>query len=257
MPAASTAPSSAPTPAGSTASTFGVSRHGQLLTRPRPRRVMVDAIADVIGWKLGLAGVHPRARTALTSAGRRHRPVRGRARSVTLPTVLGHRDVGSTACPGTNLYAALPAVRSRALSQIARRTSCAPCTPTCSARVPGDSEVAYWVPRVSEPNGSAIVAGGFSGSEEYRKRVHPRRLRRRPRPRARTRRASSTGTRRSSAAARTSTACGPSSWPARSSTSSPAAPRTAGSRCSSPVRSSGSRPPRTSRSGARAAHPGP
>ena len=36
--------------------------------------------------------------------------------SVTVPAVMGHRDVGQTACPGRYLYGALDTVRSRAAS---------------------------------------------------------------------------------------------------------------------------------------------
>ena len=38
---------------------------------------------------------------------------------VTLPVVDGHRDTNDTACPGSNLYASLPAIRNRAAEIIA------------------------------------------------------------------------------------------------------------------------------------------
>jgi hypothetical protein len=50
-----------------------------------------DTLSRVIGWKLGLHGVVPSS-----------------------STVIGHRDVAQTACPGRNLYGLLPKLRTAA-----------------------------------------------------------------------------------------------------------------------------------------------
>jgi len=64
----------------------------------RPSRAMLGAYAKLFGWKLGLYGI---------AAGARHRLMEGR----TFRAINGHRDAGSTACPGRNLYAKLPVIR--------------------------------------------------------------------------------------------------------------------------------------------------
>ncbi|MGY1781217.1 N-acetylmuramoyl-L-alanine amidase [Geodermatophilus sp. SYSU D01036] len=97
--------------------TFGVSMLGNYdavaTTQP-----MVDAVAAIIAWKFSLYGVNPNGTTTLTSGGG------GTARyaagtSVTLPTVFGHRDVGSTACPGRYGYAKLPEIRTKVARSLA------------------------------------------------------------------------------------------------------------------------------------------
>ncbi|MGY1845050.1 N-acetylmuramoyl-L-alanine amidase, partial [Modestobacter sp. SYSU DS0875] len=96
---------------GFNTSTFGVSMLGNYDVVPVPQ-VTVDAVVAVIGWKFSLFGIDARATTTLRSSGG------GTARyaagaSVTLPTIFGHRDVGSTACPGRYGYARLAEIRDR------------------------------------------------------------------------------------------------------------------------------------------------
>jgi uncharacterized protein with LGFP repeats len=91
--------------------TFGVSMLGNYDTVPVPQAT-VDAVANFVAWKFGLYGIDPRGTTVLTSGGG------GTAKyaagvHVTLPTVFGHRDVGSTACPGQYGYARLGEIRNR------------------------------------------------------------------------------------------------------------------------------------------------
>ena len=63
----------------------------------RPGQAVLDAYAQLFAWKLSLHGASANARQTL----------RGR----TFPTVSGHRDAGSTACPGQYLYARLGDLR--------------------------------------------------------------------------------------------------------------------------------------------------
>ena len=67
----------------------------------RPSAAMQEAIARVLAWKLSLHGV---------SADDRSQRVAGDS----FPAVNGHRDAGSTACPGRFLYARVGAIRTRA-----------------------------------------------------------------------------------------------------------------------------------------------
>ncbi|MGY5885433.1 N-acetylmuramoyl-L-alanine amidase [Modestobacter lacusdianchii] len=96
---------------GFNTSTFGVSMLGNYDVVPVPQ-VTVDAVAAIIAWKFSLYGIDPRGTTPLTSGGG------GTARyaagtRVTLPTIFGHRDVGSTACPGRYGYDRLGEIRDK------------------------------------------------------------------------------------------------------------------------------------------------
>ena len=112
--------------------TFGVSMLGNYDVAPTTP-AMVDAVAAVIAWKLGLYGVDPRGTVTLTSSGGgTSRYAAGQ--KVTLPTVFGHRQVGSTSCPGQYGYAQLATIRDRA----AALGAVAPVQPI-AARYAGDA----------------------------------------------------------------------------------------------------------------------
>lgn len=81
--------------------TFGISAIGNFET-VRPTKAMQDAIARTVAWKLDRAG-RGTLGTATVNGHRMH-------------LVSGHRDVGSTACPGEFLFARLPAIRELAAS---------------------------------------------------------------------------------------------------------------------------------------------
>ena len=96
--------------------TFGVSMLGNYDT-VNTTQPMVDAVAAIIAWKFSLYNVNPTGTTTLTSSGGgTSRYAAGQ--SVTLPTIFGHRDVGSTACPGQYGYARLGEIRSKVAAQI-------------------------------------------------------------------------------------------------------------------------------------------
>jgi hypothetical protein len=97
--------------------TFGVSMLGDYSTTT-PSEAVVDTVAALVAWKLSLYGVDPRGTTTLVSGGG------GTAKyaagtSVRVPTVFGHRDVGSTSCPGQAGYAKLGDIRTRAAAAVA------------------------------------------------------------------------------------------------------------------------------------------
>ncbi|WP_433466586.1 N-acetylmuramoyl-L-alanine amidase [Spirillospora sp. CA-128828] len=80
-----------------------------------PTREALDGVAKIAAWKLGLTGVDPTAKTTLTSAapdGTGGKYPYGQ--QVEFDTISGHRDGFATACPGEQLYSALPAIRTAA-----------------------------------------------------------------------------------------------------------------------------------------------
>lgn len=92
--------------------TFAVAALGNLDTAS-PTSALVDGISRIVAWKLDLFHRDPYGSSVLTSAGG------GTSRysagqQVTVSTISGHRDVGSTACPGRYLYPTLATVRAKA-----------------------------------------------------------------------------------------------------------------------------------------------
>jgi hypothetical protein len=72
-----------------------------------PSQAAQDAIAKLIAWRLDLAHVDPtRTSTAVSGGNEKYR----RGASVSLRHVSGHRDTGSTTCPGNVLYGRLDAL---------------------------------------------------------------------------------------------------------------------------------------------------
>jgi hypothetical protein len=76
---------------------------------PQP---MIDAIAALAAWKLGMAGVDPRATVRLTSSNSHSRYAAGA--TAALPALAGHKDGYMTSCPGAALSARLPEIRDKA-----------------------------------------------------------------------------------------------------------------------------------------------
>jgi len=77
----------------------------------KPPAAAQDAIARLIAWRLDVAHVDPGGTATLVSAGSEKYAV---GAQVPLRAVSGHRDTGSTACPGNALYALLPAIAASA-----------------------------------------------------------------------------------------------------------------------------------------------
>ena len=86
--------------AGFNTGSFGVSVMGSF-TDVEPTAAAVSAVSDVLAWKFDLHGVDPYGRVTAGS-GSRERMV---------DTISGHRDVGSTSCPGDHLHDDLDAIR--------------------------------------------------------------------------------------------------------------------------------------------------
>ncbi|WP_435743018.1 N-acetylmuramoyl-L-alanine amidase [Nocardioides sp. SYSU DS0663] len=81
-----------------------------------PTSAVIAAIARVAAWKLDRYGMDPVGRVTVTSEGSdKYRS----GRAATLPVIDGHRDTNDTSCPGSNLYAKLPAIREKTRVRIA------------------------------------------------------------------------------------------------------------------------------------------
>ncbi len=65
------------------------------------------ALVGLLAWRLDVAHVDPLSTLAWRSGGNPEYP---RGRAVRLRAISGHRDTGYTSCPGTSLYAKLPAI---------------------------------------------------------------------------------------------------------------------------------------------------
>ena len=141
--------------------TFGVSMLGNYDAAPTTP-VMIDAVAAIIAWKFSLYGVDPAGTTTLTSGGG------GTARyaageRVTLPTIFGHRDVGSTVCPGRYGYAQLPVIRGKVAALMGSSA------PLVQARYDSDATArrvlgAVTVPPTGTPDGRGAFAHYANGS---------------------------------------------------------------------------------------------
>jgi hypothetical protein len=90
--------------------TVSVAAIGDFTSTSAPQ-AMVDGIAQVVGWKLGVSGISPFATATLTSTGNDRFPA---GTSVTFNAVSGHRDSKPTECPGTQLYVRLGEIRAKA-----------------------------------------------------------------------------------------------------------------------------------------------
>lgn len=79
---------------------FGVSVIGNFVNA-NPPQAALDTLATVIGWKSAMHGIDPTGWTNRMADGRRR------------PTIVGHRDVGRTSCPG-RIQGHLPTLRRQA-----------------------------------------------------------------------------------------------------------------------------------------------
>lgn len=80
-------------------------------TSTAPSGAAVNAVGQLLGWKLPLHGVDPQESVQFTSGGSNKYP---KGTVVTVPNISSHRDVGQTSCPGQLLYEKLPTIRSAA-----------------------------------------------------------------------------------------------------------------------------------------------
>ncbi len=99
--------------------TAGIAALGTFTAGVPVPRAMIDAIAALAAWKLGLSGIDPRAQVHLTSSSSHSRYVAGT--TATLPAIIGHDHGYQTNCPGAALTARLPEIR-RTAARLQGRT---------------------------------------------------------------------------------------------------------------------------------------
>lgn len=103
---------------GFNAETFAVSFLGNADTldpKQLTKEKILDAISDLIAWKFELFDINPLGKATLTSAG----PGPGQGTTsmywpgekVSIETISGHGDIGSTSCPGEFLRPTMPHLR--------------------------------------------------------------------------------------------------------------------------------------------------
>jgi hypothetical protein len=185
--------------AGFNTGSMGVAMLGQFEPGASPAAVQptsaaLDAAARLLGWKLGLFGVSASATTTVTSGGSNKYPA---GTPVTIPTIIGHRDVGLTACPGANLYGKLPSMRTAAKAYQGSTTTTSPPTTTTTPppppqfapftsaaalvtqqyrdvlyRDPSSSELDYWGARVGTSWSPGQFIAHLTTRSEADDRVH-------------------------------------------------------------------------------------
>ncbi|BBZ25033.1 N-acetylmuramoyl-L-alanine amidase [Mycolicibacter hiberniae] len=94
---------------GFNSNTWGVTLIGTFDDAPPPP-IQLESVGRLLGWRLGLDRTDPRGMAQLTSAGGSFTNV-PRGASLTLPSIIGHRDLDATECPGNQGYIALNAIR--------------------------------------------------------------------------------------------------------------------------------------------------
>ena len=90
--------------AGNNTGTVGVALLGDFSGDARPTNAAVSAAEKVFAWKADRHDIDVAGSTSWSTGEK--------------PTLIGHRDAGSTACPGDRLYEQLPAMRSRIVSAV-------------------------------------------------------------------------------------------------------------------------------------------
>lgn len=122
--------------AGWNSGSFGVSLMGNF-DIASPPAAAINAASEVIGWKYAMHGIDPS-----TNATVRHN-------NRTIPTLVGHRDVGSTACPGRYVYSQMASIRSKAQSVTSKFLTA-------------------WTPVVGDWNGNGVDTVGWFKDGQWR-----------------------------------------------------------------------------------------
>ncbi|QQM67008.1 N-acetylmuramoyl-L-alanine amidase [Actinomyces weissii] len=138
--------------------TMGISMIGDY-SSAEPTAVQLDRVGELAGWFLQRAGVPD----ALGSSGLTFRTTERypAGQTVDMPTILAHRDVGYTACPGGRAYARMGQIRQIAQRQMSGSTGS---TNTRSNHVPPSvkESVRSALARFAAAH-SAMVGGAASG----------------------------------------------------------------------------------------------
>ncbi|KIQ17040.1 cold-shock protein [Rhodococcus sp. Leaf7] len=119
--------------------TVGLALMGDYSTE-QPTQESLDAAGKFLGWRLGKAGLDPQGQTTMTSEGTQYTFVQ-QGKSIDLPVIFAHRDVGNTECPGDAAYGRMDEIRSIAAANLngtsAPTTPATPDTTTPDGATPG------------------------------------------------------------------------------------------------------------------------
>jgi flagellar hook assembly protein FlgD len=127
-----------------------------------PTEAAQDAVAKLLAWRLDLAHVDPLSKLTVTSGGsEKFAP----GAPVLLRAVSGHRDTGSTACPGDALYARLAALAA-AVSAIGQPKIYEPTVARAGGLVRFRARVSKalpWSVSVADGDGTVVASGTGTG----------------------------------------------------------------------------------------------
>jgi len=122
------------------------------------------ALVSLLAWRLDLAHVDPLSKVVRVSAGNPRYPA---GKALTLNAISGHRDTYPTGCPGTKLYALLPAIR----AAVAKTGLPKLYNPVVTGSLGGSvrftarlSAAADWTVTVVDQNGATVGSGTGSGT---------------------------------------------------------------------------------------------
>lgn len=103
--------------------TMGIAAIGTYDAKGSVPQEMAESIARIAAWKLGLSDIDPRGEVGLVSSSSKSRFKKGK--QAVFHVIAGHRDAYMTDCPGKELYAELPEIRTEA-ARLQGRPRCAP-----------------------------------------------------------------------------------------------------------------------------------
>ena len=122
------------------------------------------ALVSLLAWRLDLEHVDPLSSVVRVSTGNPRYPA---GKAVTLRAIAAHRDVYATSCPGTSLYAQLPAIR----AAVARTGLPKIYTPAVSGALGGPARFtarlstgASWTVAVRAQDGTLVATGAGTGT---------------------------------------------------------------------------------------------
>ncbi|RVU18277.1 hypothetical protein EOT10_32385 [Streptomyces antnestii] len=148
--------------------TVGISYIGNFMSAT-PTQAALNSIARVVAWKFGQYGITANSKVTLQSNGDQgvsdNKIPMGQ--SITLDRVFGHRDTGTTLCPGDNLYKKLATIRTLASApgvSHALKTSdiYSSAAPTAKTR-DGLPDLVAGTPKASTGGSVTVVPGGANG----------------------------------------------------------------------------------------------
>lgn len=128
---------------------FAMSAIGNYETA-QPSDALLQAYGQLFAWKLSLHGVDPASTSQRVGSG-------------TFQAINGHRDAGSTACPGKYLYAKLPVIRQYASSAgPLPPTPVAVSAPNLQSNLAGSAYPDLVVRRASDGRGLVVPTEGLT-----------------------------------------------------------------------------------------------